>query len=72
LAIVGDAVFAESIGRYDFPHSSRGRLIRNIRDNLLTLPDETMIYSGHGPRATIGDIKAHNEVLRWELSQLRG
>lgn len=72
VAIVGDAVFAESIGRYDFPHSSRERLIRNIRDNLLTLPGETMIYSGHGARATIADIRAHNEVLRWELSELRG
>lgn len=72
VAIVGDAVFAESIGRYDFPHSSHARLIRNIRDNLLTLPDETMVYSGHGPRATIGEIRAHNEVLRWELSQFRG
>jgi hydroxyacylglutathione hydrolase len=71
VAISGDALFAESIGRYDFPHSARERLIRNIRDNLLKLPDATTIYSGHGPPATIGEIRAHNEVLRWELSQLR-
>jgi glyoxylase-like metal-dependent hydrolase (beta-lactamase superfamily II) len=72
VAICGDAVFAASIGRYDFPHSSRDRLLRNIRENVLTLPADTMIYSGHGPRATIADIRAYNEVLRWELSQFRG
>lgn len=69
VAVTGDALFADSIGRYDFPHSSRKLLIDNIRRNLLTLPDETTIYSGHGPPATIGRIKRFNEVLRWELSQ---
>lgn len=70
VAITGDALFAESIGRYDFPHSSRQKLLTNIKRNLLTLPDETTIYSGHGPPATIGDIKRFNGVLGWELSQL--
>lgn len=69
VALVGDAVFAESIGRYDFPHSSRERLLRNIRENLLTLPAQTIIYSGHGPAATVEQIKRYNQVLRWELEQ---
>lgn len=67
VAIVGDALFAFSIGRYDFPNSSRSRLLRNIRANLLTLPDDTWIYSGHGPPAQISEIKANNITLRMEL-----
>jgi len=69
VALVGDAVFADSIGRYDFPHSSRERLLRNIREHLLTLPPETVIYAGHGPQATVGHIHRHNQVLRWELER---
>ncbi|MBI5866575.1 MAG: MBL fold metallo-hydrolase [Planctomycetes bacterium] len=72
VAFTGDAVFADSIGRYDFPHSSHRRLIENIRDNVLTLPDDMMIYSGHGPPATVGRIRQSNRVLQWELSNLRG
>ena len=67
VAIVGDALLAESIGCYDFPHSSREKLLSNIRENLLILPDETMIYPGHGPAATIAEIQAYNNVLREEL-----
>lgn len=66
----GDALFADSIGRYDFHNSSRTRLLRNIRDNLLTLSDEVRLYSGHGPAATIGEIRRRNEVLRAELARL--
>lgn len=69
VALVGDAVFAESIGRYDFPNSSRERLLQNIRDHLLTLPEQTVVYSGHGPPATIQQIKRYNMTLRWELEQ---
>ena len=69
VALVGDAVFAEGIGRYDFPHSSRERLIANIRENLLTLPEETLVYPGHGPSATIAQLLEHNMTLRAELDQ---
>jgi hydroxyacylglutathione hydrolase len=68
VAIVGDAVFADSIGRYDFPHSDRERLLRNIRENVLSLPDATSVYSGHGPPATVGHIRKHNRVLAAELA----
>jgi hydroxyacylglutathione hydrolase len=69
VAFVGDAVFADSIGRYDFPHSSRKRLITNICANLLPLPGETVIYSGHGPAATVDQIRNHNQVLQWEIAE---
>lgn len=69
VAIVGDALFAESIGRTDFPHSDHDRLIRNIRDHLLTLPPDTVIYSGHGPAARLSDVKRYNLVLRQELGR---
>lgn len=52
--ITGDALFPGSIGRTDFPGSNHRQLLTNIRDHLLTLPDETVVYSGHGPATTIG------------------
>lgn len=63
VVIVGDALFAGSIGRYDFPHSDGRRLLRNIRDSLLTLPDETVVLSGHGPETTIGRERKSNPYL---------
>mgnify|MGYP002622372391 FL=1 len=63
IAIVGDALFCGSIGRTDFHHSSHERLIRNIKQNLLALPDETKVYSGHGPVTTVGEERAHNPFL---------
>lgn len=65
--ISGDALFAGSIGRYDFPGSSRQRLLANIQAHLLTLPDETVLYSGHGPPSTIGYERRNNAVLLAEL-----
>ncbi|MCG3127937.1 MAG: Hydroxyacylglutathione hydrolase GloC [Phycisphaerae bacterium] len=67
LVISGDALFAGSIGRYDFPGCSRDRLLHNIVHNLLTLPDETTLYPGHGPASTIGHERTHNAVLLAEL-----
>ncbi len=52
-AIVGDALFAGSIGRIDFPHSDGPRLLSNIREQLFTLPGSTRVCSGHGPDTTI-------------------
>lgn len=64
IAIVGDALFQQSIGRTDFPHSDHETLIQNIRKRLLTLPDVTRVYSGHGPVTTIGDERRFNPFLR--------
>lgn len=63
LVIVGDALFSGSIGRTDFHHSSHERLIRNIKEKLLVLPDETKVYSGHGPVTTVGAERAYNPFL---------
>ncbi|MHC4066752.1 MAG: MBL fold metallo-hydrolase [Planctomycetota bacterium] len=54
VVIVGDALFAGSVGRVDFHHSDGQRLIDNICTHLMTLPDETRVFSGHGPETTIG------------------
>ncbi len=64
VAIVGDALFAGGVGRTDLPGASGEQLIANIKQNLLTLPDETSILPGHGPGSTIGIEKAQNPWLR--------
>lgn len=61
--ITGDALFPGSIGRTDFPGSDHGQLLRNLREKLLTLPDETVVYSGHGPATTIGIERKSNPFL---------
>lgn len=63
VAIVGDALFAGSIGRFDFPTSDQAALFRSIREQLLTLPDATRILPGHGPATTIGEERRGNPFL---------
>ncbi len=63
IAIVGDALFAGSIGRVDFPHSDGARLLSNIRDQLFTLPGGTRICSGHGPDTTVETERSTNPFL---------
>ncbi len=62
-AIVGDALFAGGVGRVDFHHSDGNRLLRNIRENLMTLPDDTRVLSGHGPETTIGRERRTNPYV---------
>jgi hydroxyacylglutathione hydrolase len=62
-ALVGDALFAGSIGRTDFPGSSFEELEHSIRQNLYTLPDDTKAYPGHGPATTIGREKRTNPFV---------
>ncbi|BBW95604.1 MBL fold metallo-hydrolase [Geobacillus icigianus] len=50
----GDALFAGSIGRTDLPGGDHHQLLKSIHDQLLTLPEETVVLSGHGPETTIG------------------
>ena len=64
IVIGGDALFAGSVGRYDFPGSSGAKLISNIRRNLLTLPPETVLYPGHGPSTTIAREARTNPYLK--------
>ena len=63
LAFVGDALFAGSVGRVDFPHSDGTQLMRNIHEQLMTLPDETRALSGHGPETTIGRERESNPFI---------
>lgn len=67
IAIVGDALFAGSIGRTDLPGGDGATLLASIREKLLTLPDETVVYSGHGPETTIGRERAMNPFLTGEV-----
>jgi glyoxylase-like metal-dependent hydrolase (beta-lactamase superfamily II) len=59
----GDVLFRGSVGRTDFPNSDHQLLMRSIREKLLTLPDETRVFSGHGPATTIGEERATNPFL---------
>jgi len=60
----GDALFADSIGRTDFPGGSMAQLITGIKEKLFALPDETVVYPGHGPVTTIAHEKANNPFLQ--------
>ena len=62
-AFVGDTLFAGSIGRTDLPGGSAETLLTSVREKLLTLPDDTVIYPGHGPATTIGHERRHNPFL---------
>jgi glyoxylase-like metal-dependent hydrolase (beta-lactamase superfamily II) len=59
----GDALFHLGIGRTDFPGGSMRVLLQSIQDKLFTLPDDTVVYSGHGPETTIGFERRHNPFL---------
>jgi glyoxylase-like metal-dependent hydrolase (beta-lactamase superfamily II) len=64
LAIVGDVLFAGSIGRTDLPGGNHRQLLDSIRDKLLPLGDDVAIISGHGPTSTIGRERATNPFLK--------
>jgi len=60
----GDTLFADSIGRTDFPNGSMEQLIEGIKTKLMPLPDETVVLTGHGPKTTIGHEKKYNQYLQ--------
>ena len=61
---VGDTLFQGGIGRVDLPGGDYATLMRSIRDQLLTLPDDTIVYPGHGDATTIGEERQLNPFLR--------
>lgn len=64
LVFSGDALFAGSIGRSDFPGGDHEQLIESIRTSLFALDDHTDVYPGHGPATTIGREKQTNPFFR--------
>jgi hydroxyacylglutathione hydrolase len=60
----GDTLFAESIGRTDFPGGSYSQLINNIKEKLLILDDGVKVYPGHGPATSIGWEKKMNPFIQ--------
>jgi glyoxylase-like metal-dependent hydrolase (beta-lactamase superfamily II) len=62
-AFVGDVIFRGSIGRTDFPGSSGSELIQSIRTKIYHLPEETILYPGHGPSTQVGTEKASNPFV---------
>jgi glyoxylase-like metal-dependent hydrolase (beta-lactamase superfamily II) len=63
VAMVGDVIFAGSIGRTDLPGGDLATLMRSIREQVLTLPDATTLHTGHGPDTTVGHERATNPFI---------
>ena len=59
----GDTLFNFSVGRADFPGSDYNQELNSIRNKLMTLPDDTKVYPGHGPASTIGTERRGNPFL---------
>jgi len=62
-ALVGDVIFAGSVGRTDLPGGDAATLLESIREQVLTLPDETVVHPGHGPQTTVGDERHRNPFV---------
>jgi glyoxylase-like metal-dependent hydrolase (beta-lactamase superfamily II) len=62
-AFVGDALFASSVGRTDLPGGSMAVLEKSIRGQIYTLPDDTVVFPGHGSRTTVGTEKRDNPYV---------
>jgi glyoxylase-like metal-dependent hydrolase (beta-lactamase superfamily II) len=63
ILFTGDTLFCQGIGRTDFPGADEELLIKSIKNKLLKLSDDTVIYPGHGPASTIGEEKRNNPFL---------
>lgn len=64
IAFTGDLIFLRGIGRYDLPGSDFEILMASIQEKIYTLPDETVLYTGHGAATTVGHEKAENPFTR--------
>ena len=62
--IAGDTLFAGSIGRTDLPGGSYEKILHSLHDQVLALPDETIVIPGHGPATTIGEEREYNPFLQ--------
>jgi glyoxylase-like metal-dependent hydrolase (beta-lactamase superfamily II) len=64
VALVGDCLFAGSVGRTDLPGGDFATLEKSIRERIYALPDETIVVCGHGPDTTVGRERATNPYVR--------
>ena len=64
IVFTGDVLFYRSIGRSDLPMGDFEQLAKSIREKLYTLPENTVVYCGHGPETTIGDERIKNSFVR--------
>ncbi len=64
VAFDGDVLFQMGVGRTDLPGGDWDTLVRSIRDVLFALPDDTVLYSGHGPKTTVGREKRSNPWVK--------
>jgi hydroxyacylglutathione hydrolase len=71
ICVVGDCVFLGSIGRTDLPGGDLATLMSSIRESILTLPDETALYPGHGPATTVRHERLANPFLTPQLGGSR-
>ncbi len=62
-AFVGDALFKAGVGRWDLPGGGFEVLAQSIRSQIYTLPDDTIVFPGHGPRTTVGEEKVTNPYV---------
>lgn len=62
--IGGDVLFKNSIGRTDLPGGNHQQLLDSIANKIYTLPEETIVYPGHGPSTTVGEEKRTNPFIR--------
>ncbi len=69
---VGDCLFAGSVGRSDLPGGSHEQLIQSIEDHILSLGDDFVVYSGHGPETTVGAERQTNPFLTGAMRPARG
>lgn len=60
----GDTLFAESVGRTDFPTGSMAEIVRSIRDKIVVLPDQTKVFPGHGESTSVAYEKKYNPYLQ--------
>ena len=70
-AIVGDVIFAGSIGRTDFPRGDHAQLLASIRERLFPLGDDITFLPGHGPESTFGEERRHNPFVADHLFSRR-
>lgn len=63
ICFTGDSLFCSSVGRTDFPGGSMAKLVRGVKEKILSLPEETICYPGHDMRTTVGDEKKYNPFL---------